>query len=365
MLHMKPNKPHLLSLIVGTIIATLPALSANTAWQLVWADEFDVDGPPNPANWDYDLGAGGWGNNEIQTYTNSLDNARVEDGRLIIEVHQDRETSRNAYTSARLVTRGLHSWKYGRIEFRAKLPKTTGTWSAVWMLSEDAIFDGAYWPDNGEIDIMEHVGYEEDPLFQEIYGSAPPNIHGTLHTNLRNHLTSTGLGGSTLVESATDEFNTYAVVWLEDRIEFEVNGNVYYSVHKDQILPARNPPEDISPFWPFDQRFHLIMNVAVGGSWGGHFNTGYYPDSPYGPLGIDHDGEWPQRMEIEYIRVYQPATEWMGYPMRGDGYVDTGSWLGPVNTSHAPWLYSADFGWFAAPEQAADENGGWIYIPAP
>lgn len=336
-----------------TAISVTAVIASSTGWNLVWSDEFDVDGHPNPANWDYDLGAGGWGNSEIQTYTNSLDNARVEDGRLIIEVHQDTESTRTSYTSARLVTRGLHAWQYGRIEFRARLPKTTGTWSAVWMLSEDAIFDGAYWPDNGEIDILEHVGYEEDPLFHAVHGSVPNNIHGTLHTQMRNHLTSTGLGGSTSLQSATEEFNTYALVWLEDRIEFEVNGTVYQTIYKAATLPVRNPPEDISPYWPFDQPFHLILNIAVGGDWGGHFNTGYYPESPYGPLGIDHNGTWPQRMEIEYIRVYEPAaaiTEWMGFPITGN---------------HAPWFYSPNLGWFNAPAATADENGAWIYLPAP
>ncbi|MCC5834018.1 MAG: glycoside hydrolase family 16 protein [Opitutales bacterium] len=356
------------TLLIAGLLTTVTSFAAGGNWTLVWADEFDVDGPPNPANWDYDLGGGGWGNSEIQTYTDSLDNARVEDGRLIIEVRQNRETARNAYTSARLVTRGLHAWQYGRIEFRARLPKTTGTWSAVWMLSENAIFDGAFWPDNGEIDLMEHVGYEEDPLFHAVHGSVPNNIHGTLHTKMRNHLTSTGLGGSTLVENATEEFNTYAIVWLEDRIEFEVNGVVYNTIHKAQQIPVRNPPDDISPYWPFDQPFHLIVNVAVGGDWGGHFNSGFYPDdSPYGPLGIDHDGEWPQRMEIEYIRVYAPsenAESWLGFPVQR-GYADTGDWLGPVNISNAPWLYSADWGWFNAPEEAQNETGGWIWLPAP
>lgn len=342
---------------------------AAPTWQLVWADEFDVDGPPNPANWTYDLGGGGWGNQEIQVYTDSLDNARVEGGRLIIEARQVESAGRPIYTSARLVTRGLHAWQYGRIEARARMPRTTGTWSAIWMLSEDQIFPGAFWPDNGEIDIVEHVGYEEDPLFHSVRGSVPDNVHGTLHTFTRNGRDNTGLGGRTFVPGVTEEFQDYAINWFPDRIEFEVNGLVYFTAVKEDLIPVRNPPppEEIYKLWPFDQRFHLILNVAVGGSWGGHFNSTFYPtSSPFGPLGVDHNGEWPQRMEVEYVRVYALADDaWRGFPRVGEDFADTGDWLGMLYVAAEPWVYAFDHGWLFMPEPGHAENGGWIWRPRP
>ncbi len=362
-------------LLTATLAAAAPlaADSAPSGWELVWSDEFDVDGPPNPENWTFDLGAGGWGNNEVQTYTNDPENVRVEDGRLIIEVHQDTESSRSPlYTSARLVTRGLHAWQYGRFEVRARVPNTTGTWPAIWMLSENSIFPGAFWPDNGEIDIMEHVGYETDPLFHEVFGGVPENIHGTLHTKLRNGMPTTPAptGGRTLLTSASDGFHTYTMVWTEEGIEMDVDGDIYFSVTKESLIPARNPPppEEIFEIWPFDQPFHLLLNIAVGGTWGGHFNTDIYPGvSPYGIDGIDHEGEWPQRMEIEFIRVYAPAgaaSEWRGRPLdAASGYANTGDWLGLLFVEEDPWVYSPALGWLYLPEAGEAENGGWGWVP--
>lgn len=351
--------------VCGFLWGTIAAGNDSPGWRLVWADEFDVDGPPNPQNWTYDLGAGGWGNQEIQTYTDSLDNARVEDGRLIIEVHRDTEESRASYTSARILTRGLHSWQYGRIEFRARLPRTTGTWSAVWMLSENAIFPGAFWPDNGEIDILEHVGYEEDPLYHAARGFVPDNVHSTLHTQMRNHISSSGIGGKTRVPDATEAFNTYAINWFEDRMEFEVNGEVYMTIRKEDHIPRRNPPDELWPYWPFDQPFHLILNIAVGGMWGGVFNNSFYPDSsPYGPLGIDHQGEWPQRMEVEYVRVFEAVSDlpqWRGFPVIADDYVDTGDWLGLLYIARDPWVHSGSLGWLLLPDHSEDNAGRWIW----
>ena len=347
--------------------------SVPAGWELVWADEFDVDGPPNPENWTYDLGAGGWGNNEVQTYTDDPENVRVEDGRLIIEVHQITDGRTPRYTSARLVTHGLHAWQYGRFEIRARVPRTTGTWPAIWMLSEDSIFPGAFWPDNGEIDIMEHVGYELDPLFHEVYGGLPPNIHGTLHTKFRNGMPTTGspIGSSILLPTASDEFHTYTLVWTEEGMEMDVDGQVYFSITKESLIPARNPPppEEIFEIWPFDQPFHLLLNVAVGGSWGGHFNSEFYPGiSPYGIDGIDHEGEWPQRMEVEYVRVYAPADsamEWRGWPLSASGYADTGDWLGMLYVMEDPWVYSPAMGWIYLPETTEPQAGEWGWIPRP
>ena len=286
-------------LAAGSVAGAMPA-----EWQLVWADEFENSGAPDPTKWTHELGAGGWGNREVQTYTSDLANSRVEDGRLIIEVHQNRESRVPSYTSARLITREKGQWKYGRMEIRAKLPSETGTWPAIWMLAADTLHSEDFWPDNGEIDIMEAVGYEEDPLFKEIVGNPQlPNIHGSLHTAARHGGNS--ISGKTYIEDASSAFHTYAVNWYEDRIEFEVDGVTYNTIYRSTVIPARNPPENPWEYWPFTQRFFLVMNIAVGGEWGGHFNSTYYPEaSPYGPDGIDHEGVWPQRMEVEYVRVY-------------------------------------------------------------
>jgi len=288
--------------IIRFVLAGLTSMSAQDL-ELVWSDEFDYTGAPDPEKWTHETGAGGWGNQERQFYTDSLDNSRVENGHLVIEVRQEIVGRSPTYTSARLITREKAQWKYGRFEARAKLPKTTGTWPAIWMLAADRLHSRDLWPDNGEIDIMEAVGYEQDPLFKQIVGDPElPNIHGTLHTTTRH--AGNANGGSTYEPDASEAFHVYAVNWTEEKIEFELDGEVYYTVERSPLLPIRNPPDDLSPYWPFDQRFFLILNIAVGGTWGGHFNSNFYSQSPYGPDGIDHDGEWPQQMLVDYVRVY-------------------------------------------------------------
>lgn len=240
--------------------------------ELVWSDEFSQDGAPDSRKCDYDLGDGcpdncGWGNNELQWYTNDAKNVRVEDGVLIIEAHQD-STRNNAYSSAKIVSRNKGDWRYGRLEIRAKLPRGVGTWPAIWMLPTDWKYGG--WPTSGEIDIMEHVGYD------------PGVIHGTIHTEKYNHIKQTQKEGKINVPDAQDEFHVYAVNWTEDKMDFYVDDSLYHTVTRD--------PADDYRGWPFDQRFYLIMNIAVGGNWGG-------------AKGVDPD-IWPQRMEIDYVRVY-------------------------------------------------------------
>ncbi|MFO7724690.1 MAG: family 16 glycosylhydrolase [Oceanipulchritudo sp.] len=295
------------------ILASLFPLFAVTAeipegYVLKWSDEFSYEGAPDPEKWTHETGGGGWGNAERQIYTDERANSRVEDGQLIIEVRQSEGTRSPVYTSARLITREKAQWQYGRMEVRARIPRTTGTWPAIWMLAADNLFSSSQWPDNGEIDIMEAVGYEQDPLFKEIIGDDRlENIHGTVHTLDRHG--GNAIGGSTFLPDSSTAFHTYALNWTEDRLEFEVDGEIYHTHHKSDVISQRNPPEDISPFWPFDQRFFLILNVAVGGTWGGHFNTGLYPQSPYGADGIDEDGEWPQQMVVDYVRFYGPEEE--------------------------------------------------------
>lgn len=244
----------------------------NKKTGLIWSDEFSYNGFPDSSKWSYDLGDGcpqlcGWGNNELQYYTSNLQNVRVENGLLIIEARHHPDSA-IPYTSARVVTRGKAQWQYGRIEVRAKLPRGRGTWPAIWMLPAEWKYGG--WPASGEIDIMEHVGFDEGA------------IHGTLHSESFNHIKKTQREGIVRIEGVTTDFHVYAVEWSERKITFSVDGKPYYSVEKS--------PTDTWKEWPFDQPFYLIMNIAVGGFWGGM-------------QGID-DSIWPQRMEVDYVRVY-------------------------------------------------------------
>lgn len=241
-------------------------------YQLVWSDEFDYTGLPDESKWGYDVGNGcphicGWGNNELEYYTEKqLKNARVENGHLIIEAHIERIIYNN-YTSARLVSKGKGDWTYGRMEIRSKNPKGKGTWPAIWMLPTENKYGG--WPRSGEIDIMEHVGYEVDSVF------------GTVHTMAYNHGIKTQKGGQLAVNSE-DEFHVYSIEWTAEKIDFYIDDKQYFTFENENAS---------SKEWPFDQPFHLILNLAVGGNWGG-------------AKGVD-DSIWPQRMEVDYVRVYQ------------------------------------------------------------
>ena len=241
---------------------------------LVWADEFDEDGLPDPQKWSYDIGNGcpnlcGWGNNELEYYSEAKSkNSRVENGHLIIEAHKEDVGGMN-YTSARLVTKGKGDWKYGRIEVKAKLPSGKGTWPAIWMLPSDMGFYGG-WPNCGEIDIMEHVGYSPDSLF------------GTIHTGAYNHMIGTQKGGNLEDKTMESDFHVYALDWNEEGMSWYMDNERYFEFKNEKITYKE---------WPFDQKFHLIMNIAVGGNWGGKH-------------GVDED-IWPQRMEVDYVRVYQ------------------------------------------------------------
>jgi beta-glucanase (GH16 family) len=262
---------------IPTILLFATAVSATAFAQdsnkLVWSDEFNVNGAPDSKKWSYDLGDGcpdvcGWGNNELEFYTNDTKNVRIENGSLIIEAHKEPRGGK-PYTSARIVSKLKGDWLYGRIEIRAKLPDGLGTWPAIWMLSTDWKYGG--WPASGEIDIMEHVGFD------------PTIVHGTIHTETYNHGKHTQKEGKITVPTAMKEMHVYAINWSADKIDFFVDDKLYHSV-------TRDPKEDFKG-WPFDQRFHLIMNLAVGGNWGGM-------------KGVD-ETIWPKRMEVDYVRVYR------------------------------------------------------------
>lgn len=236
--------------------------------KLVWSDEFDYTGLPDDSKWSYDVGGHGWGNNESQYYTEGRsENVRVENGVLTIEAHKE-DFEGSGYTSTRLVSRNKGDWKYGRFEIRAKLPSGRGTWPAVWMLPTDWVYGG--WPASGEIDIMEHVGYDMH------------RIHGTIHTEAFNHTKGTQVGRSVFASKVNEEFHVYTLDWWPDRIDIFLDGEKYFTVSDNGTGFAA---------WPFDQRFHLLLNIAVGGSWGG-------------VQGID-DSIFPQRMEVDYVRVYE------------------------------------------------------------
>ena len=261
-------------LAAGVCLAcTSSSKSSVDQWRLVWADEFSYSGLPDPAKWGYDVGGHGWGNKESQFYTERRkENARVENGSLIIEARREAWEGRE-YTSARLVSKGKSDWTYGRVEVKAKLPSGRGTWPAIWMLPSGKEYGG--WPESGEIDIMEHVG------------SDPDVVHASVHTKAYHHSIKTHKTAQIRVPSARSEFNVYAIEWTPEEIRAFVNDQHYFTFKNERLT---NPAADHKQ-WPFDKPFHLLLNLAVGGTWGG-------------AQGVD-ETIWPQRMEIDYVRVYQ------------------------------------------------------------
>lgn len=241
-------------------------------WELVWSDEFNYPGLPDTSKWSYDIGGHGWGNNEKQYYTEAdPDNVRVEDG--VLEITARKETMHdNQYSSARLVTKNKGDWKFGKIEVSAKLPPGRGLWPAIWMLPTDWEYGG--WPDSGEIDIMEHVGFNPDSIFQ------------TVHTKSFNHRLGTQVGKATYVDDVYDQFHTYSIIWNAGQIDFYIDEEKQHTF----LNSGRGFDE-----WPFDQRFHLILNLAIGGDWGGQ-------------KGID-DSIFPAVFTVDYVRVYKFITE--------------------------------------------------------
>ena len=241
--------------------------------KLVWADEFNYEGAPNPEIWTYDIGHGwnGWGNNELQYYTDKPENVRVEDGKLIIEALKEN----GEWTSARIKTLGLKSVKYGTVVARAKIPEGVGTWPAIWMLGED--FPEVSWPKCGEIDIMEHVGKD------------PNVIHSALHTP-SSHGNTVNSGDTTISDVMTN-FHEYSATWTKEEIIFKVDGKEYYRYKPEEYNDAT---------WPFNKPFFVLMNIAIGGNWGSKdeletdgLQNGVAPNLK------------KARMEVDYIRYYE------------------------------------------------------------
>lgn len=228
---------------------------------LVWSDEFNTDGAPDPTKWGYDIGTGGngWGNNELEYYTNRPENAIAENGVLKITAIKE-SYSGSAYTSARILSKDKFDFTYGKIEVKAKLPAGVGTWPAVWMLGSNINTVG--WPACGEIDIMEHRGSELNKIF------------GTLHYPGRSG--GNADGATTIISNATTEFHIYSLEWSASSIQIYVDGLLYHTVNNSGSIP-------------FNHDFFFIMNVAMGGGFAGSVDPAFTKDS----------------MEVDYIRVYK------------------------------------------------------------
>lgn len=244
-------------------------------WKVVWSDEFDGEGTPDTSKWTFDIGNWGWGNNELQYYTeNRPENARMEDGNLIIEARKNDMNQK--WTSARLTTRGKVTFLYGRIEFRAKVPPNRGNWAAGWTLGDDYV-DELSWPYCGEIDILESVGYEMDDKTGN--GKAHASVHcGAYYFKLGNQPT-----GIIDVENMNDEYHIYAVDWTPEGIVASVDGKEYFSYN--------DTSSDLS--WPFGKAQNIILNLAMGGGWGGL-------------QGMD-ESMTSQKFVLDYVRVYEKS----------------------------------------------------------
>ncbi len=258
---------------------------ATDRWSLVWQDEFDYEGPPDPAKWNIEEWPARKVNDEDQAYTSRPQNVRVEDGHLVIEAHRE-DFGDARYTSARIQSQGKGDFLYGRIEARAKLPRGKGTWPAIWMLPSDPFTyattcaddpdwqgsaDCDAWPNSGEIDILEHVGYEMG------------HVHGTVHTKAYYWAVWQQRKGRILVDNVSESFHDYVLEWSPERIDVFVDDTLYFTYMNEG---------DGWEAWPFDKPFHLIINVAVGGMWG---RAGG---------GID-DSIFPQQLIVDHVRVFE------------------------------------------------------------
>jgi len=268
------KKPSCTPLVIVALLLLIPFSLTAQDWQLVWSEEFETD-TLDMAKWEYQTGTGslyglpGWGNNELQSYTDREENIYIEDGKLHIRALNESYGTRN-YTSARIRTKGKADFLYGKFEIRAKLPEGQGLWPAIWMLPTENVYGG--WPQSGEIDIMELVGHEPDV------------VHGTIHYGPPSPDNRSSGHYYTLDEGKfSDDFHVFTIVWTPTRITWYMDDNFYAFV----------TPNNVSPYvWPFDEKFHLLLNVAVGGTW---------PGSPDGTT------EFPQEMVVDWIRVYQDA----------------------------------------------------------
>lgn len=257
--------------ILFTSCQTSKKMTTSTGrWKQVWNDEFNYNGLPNSEKWSYDTDGNdwGWGNNEDQFYTKeNKDNVWVSDGYMTITALKQ-EFEGKKYTSARMISKYKGDWKYGRIEVKAKIPTGRGTWPAIWMLSTDWEYGG--WPESGEIDIMENVGYD------------PDTIVASAHTKSYNHVQGTQKNNRIACSDCYHNFHVYALEWEPDQYRIYLDNKLYFTF-KNENTGFKE--------WPFDKRFHLILNLAIGGNWGGM-------------KGID-ESLFPHKFVIDYVRVYK------------------------------------------------------------
>lgn len=244
--------------------------SKNSNWKMVWNDEFNYYGLPDSTKWNYDTAGNvyGWGNKEKQWYNaRNLNNTFVNNGTLKIIAHKE-QINNKKYSSGRITTKGKGEWLYGKIEVRAKLPKGNGTWPAIWMLPVDDFY--GKWPKSGEIDILEHVGFSPDSVFT------------TIHTELHNHLKKTQKGCKIYLPTATTKFHIYELEWSDSMCKVYIDRRLVFTYQNNN---------NGSIYWPFDKKFYLILNLAIGGGLGGK-------------KGID-DSLFPHVFEIDYVRIYK------------------------------------------------------------
>jgi beta-glucanase (GH16 family) len=269
------NTPAPTAVPTSTPIAPPPPVpvGAGEGWELVWSDEFEGEAI-DPANWGYDIGGWGWGNGEAQYYTDRPENARLENGLLVIEARQEK-FEESYYTSARLLTQGRQAFQYGLVEARLKVPPGAGLWPAFWMLGDDFSRDPdapleSNWPHVGEIDIMEYVGREPDLIMGTAHGPGYAGAGGLGRWNRQTY-------------PIADDFHTYAIEWEEDEIRWYYDGEHYYTL-TPEVVGDRE--------WVFNKPFFVILNLAVGGQFAG-------------TIGLDT--QFPANLYVDYVRVYQRA----------------------------------------------------------
>jgi beta-glucanase (GH16 family) len=265
--------PTVTSIPTSTPIATPVPIEVDTeeGWELVWHEEFDGDAI-NRTNWTFDIGGWGWGNGEAQYYTDRPENARVENGLLVIEARQEKYEN-SYYTSARLLTQDLQEFRYGRIEARLKVPPGAGLWPAFWMLGSDFERnpDDPYdsnWPEAGEIDIMEYVGREPDLIMGTVHGPGYSGSTGRSKWNRQDF-------------EIADDFHTYAIEWNYEGISWFFDGEKYFTLQREDIGDLE---------WVFDNEFFILLNLALGGQFAG-------------PISLDT--KFPANLYVDYVRVYQ------------------------------------------------------------
>ncbi len=313
---MKIIRTHLILMLLATTLGCTEDVEKNDGiideeenevlqWELVWADEFESE-TINESKWNKLRWRPGWVNNEQQAYTDRDINLYLDDGNLVIQgliepgyygTDYTGTTYNSDYTSGRMNTDDKVSWTYGRFDIRAKLPKGKGSWPAIWMLGENISTVG--WPNCGEIDIMEHVGFDDG------------RIHASIHTEDYNHMNNTQKSGSTFIETATDSFHIYSLEWSPTYLRYLIDNESYFFVYNGSN-------GDVAK-WPFDEPQYIILNLAIGGDWGAI-------------QGIDPSA-FPMKMLVDYVRVYKMSENFNNVQvtfqvdMKNETISGTGVWL--------------------------------------